>query len=325
MDRARRGSRPHSFGYWGLRICNLESWPLLDQPNCPAGWRFVDPDSARPDTELGKEQVVWNDPAGSLSVSRFIDCPTPVYRLRFIDQMVLDLLVDDRLIIDRSGPGPFPDSTRQHILHDQLYPRIEAHHDKLVLHAGAYVSDGYSVLVAGASGRGKSSLVASFDQAGLPLLGDDAMIISFADGIARARPVYPSLRLLPDSIEALMPEIITAGPIAHYSRKERIDVAGNRQGASEPLPVRAIFAIAEPSPHAIQIRRLPPGKACIELLANSFALDPSDTSRARQRMEQASKLLRQAPAFELAYPRDYARLPEVRQAILDQVASLASA
>lgn len=58
------------------------------------------------------------------------------------------------------------------------------------------------------------------------------------------------------------------------------------------------------------------------LVESSFALDPVDPDQALGRLNDASALARQVPAFEIAYPRDYARLPEVRQAILDQLAAL---
>jgi hypothetical protein len=52
------------------------------------------------------------------------------------------------------------------------------------------------------------------------------------------------------------------------------------------------------------------------LVENSFSLDPSDLKMARTRMEKASQLAGRIPIFAISYPRDYARLPEVREAIL---------
>ena len=58
------------------------------------------------------------------------------------------------------------------------------------------------------------------------------------------------------------------------------------------------------------------------LVENSFSLDPSDVSEAAKRLDAASAVARNVPMFQITYPRDYARLPEVRAAILGQVATL---
>jgi hypothetical protein len=176
------------------------------------------------------------------------------------------------------------------------------------------------MLLVGSSGRGKSTLSASFDQAGFELLGDDAMIMSALETGVGVRAVYPSLRLFPDSIDAVMAGAATAGPIAHYSNKQRIDVAGTRDAELSPLKINALFSIAAPAQDdRIAFRRLSVAEACMTLVENSFALDPVDPVSARGRLRDASALARQVPAFEIAYPRDYARLPDVRQAILNQM------
>jgi hypothetical protein len=146
------------------------------------------------------------------------------------------------------------------------------------------------------------------------------MIMSALDTGVGVRAVYPSLRLFPDSIDAVMAGAATAGPIAHYSNKQRIDVAGTRDAVLSPLKINALFSIAAPAQDdRIAFRRLSVAEACMTLVENSFALDPVDPIQARGRLRDASALARQVPAFEIAYPRDYARLPDVRQAILNQM------
>ena len=53
------------------------------------------------------------------------------------------------------------------------------------------------------------------------------------------------------------------------------------------------------------------------LVENAFALDPTDTARAKDRLEKASALAKSVPSFAISYPRDYASLPGVRAAIVD--------
>ena len=267
------------------------------------------------------EVIRWQDSASSLSVSQVGAPEDGIYRLRLDSDLVVDVMPDHRIVTRENAL--FPQKTIDHFLADQVFPRLLAHVGTFVVHAGAVRIDKAALMLMGNSGRGKSTLVASFDRAGFALLGDDAMIVSSLDATPRVRPVYPSLRLFPDSIEALMPGAVTAGPMAHYSTKNRVDVKVAPTPDNMLLPIRALFSIARPAEDGlVAVRRLTLAETCMSLVESSFSLDPSDIARARDRMEQASALASRVPAFEISYPRDYSRLPEVRQAILDQVAAL---
>lgn len=267
------------------------------------------------------ETLRWQDPATPLCIWQVGALEEGIYRLSLGSDLVVDTL-PDRRIVTRPRPD-LPQITIDHFLADQVFPRLLAHAGSLVVHAGAVRVGNAAVMLMGSSGRGKSTLSASFDQAGFELVGDDAMIVSSAHAIPRVRPVYPSLRLFPDSIDALMLGATTAGPVAHYSNKQRIDVGGVRGADDFPLPIHALFSIAGlAEDDRIALRRLPIAESCMTLVENSFALDPSDIIQARRRLDDASALARRVPTFEITYPRDYARLPDVRQAILDQIASL---
>lgn len=285
------------------------------------GWRVESGTPCKDILGAQDEVLRWQDPACSLSVSRIGALEDGFYRLRVGADLIADIWSDGR-IVTRADPR-ISQSSVDHFLSDMVFPRLLAHAGTFVVHAGAVRVGDAAVMLMGNSGRGKSTLTTSFDNAAFAMLGDDAMIISSLDATPRVRPVYPSLRLFPDSIEALMPGAVTAGPARHYSTKQRIDVPLAPDAEDWPLPVSGIFAIAEPADDdQIAVRQLTVAETCMFLVESSFALDPADRTQARHRLEDASCLARQVPAFEISYPRDYARLPEVRQAILDQVAAL---
>lgn len=265
------------------------------------------------------ELLRWQDPRTPLQIWQIGPVEDKRFRIRMGAELAVDVL-PMRQIIVRPCDG-LPQVTIDHFLADQVFPRLLAHMGRLVIHAGAVRIGDEALMFVGQSGRGKSTLVASFDQSGPTLIGDDAMVVSSENGQSLVRPVYPSLRLMPDSIEALMPGSVTAGPVAHYSSKQRIDIAGDRVASDEGRPLRAIFAIGEAN-STIDIRPLTAGQACMTLVENSFALDPSNVVQARDRLAEASTVARHVPVFDITYPRDYARLPEVRQAILDQISEL---
>lgn len=254
-----------------------------------------------------------------LTLSRTGNAPNG-YRLRFADQVAVDVLIDSTSLIELPTSTDVPQSTCDHFLTDQVLPRMLAHEGRLVLHAGAVRLGQGGIVLMGKSGGGKSTLTASFDRAGHALLGDDAIIVSWPTDSPCAQAVYPSLRLFPDSVDALYVDNVITTSVAHYTPKQRISVPVSGEDAGPILPIRAIFLIADPSEEMIiQSRRLSIAEACMAFIENSFALDPTDMQRSRNRLEAASALARHVPTFEISYPRDYARLPEVRMAILSHV------
>ena len=275
------------------------------------GWatcRAVAVDMSRP------EMLRWADDDGPLTISFVGDVSSGHYRLRLGRDLAVDVLPDQLATWQRSATD---DCSLDHFLSDQVIPRVLAHRGDHVVHAGAVRSGDSAILMVGPSGRGKSTLAASFDQAGEPLLGDDAMVIGWQADRPFATPVYPSLRLLPDSIAAILPPSAATDEVAHYTSKRRVRLPIDDSGPA--VAVTAIMVIGEPA-EAIETRRLSAADACIALVTNSFALDPSDVAQAQRRLEASCRLAASVPTFEIRYPRDYAQLPMVRAAILDLVA-----
>lgn len=264
------------------------------------------------------EVTCWQDPTTSLNIAKISTPEGAVHRLRMTSGLAVDVLPDGRLIA--RSDGPTAQNTLDHFLADQVIPRVLAHRGEFVCHSGAVRCGDAALMFVGASGRGKSTLAASFNLAGHALLGDDAMVVSWSNDIPYVRSVYPSLRLFPDSLAALMPGAPTAGPMAHYSKKQRIDVEVADDIELPPLPVRALFVIdAAAADGAIDLRSLSVADACMALVESSFALDPNDLEQARSRLTAASRLASAVPAFRLAFERSFDLLPAVRQAILDVV------
>jgi hypothetical protein len=286
----------------------LKDWPVEQAP-------------AHPRDGADDEVLRWQDASTPLNITELRRRGRSTYRLRMDSELAVDVIPDGPIVVRRNPQ--ISQAAVDHFLADQVIPRLLAHAGSFVFHAGAVQHVDGALVFMGPSGRGKSTLVTSFDQAGMALLGDDAMVLSTVEGRPHVKPVYPSLRLFPDSIEALMPGASTAGPVAHYTTKERIDVDVARDAATPPLPIHALFSIGGPMQDGdVRLRRLSAAQACMTLIESSFALDPADLDQARRRLDEAGRLANSVPAFEIAYPRDYARLPDVRQAILDQAAEL---
>ncbi len=193
-------------------------------------------------------------------------------------------------------------------LADQVAPRLLSHLGQLVVHAAAVrTAGGGAALLVGPSRQGKSTLAAFLSREGWPLLGDDAAVIRSEDRVVRS--VYPRLRLRRDSWRRFH-----SGAAA-----EPGGTIGLPSGATPTMaPLAALFALAE-GPDC-RVDPLSPAAACMELVRNAYALDPTDRDRAALRLSQCAAVANTVPAFRLSYPRDYARLPELRDVLLGALA-----
>lgn len=273
---------------------------------------------ADPDAGLTDGLPLWHDGMG-LTLERL---GPSTLRLRF-DQ-VADAVVDTgkRTLSLCAANGALPQSTYEHLLLDQLLPRLRAHGGEFVIHAAVVQLAGGVILITGASGRGKSTLAAALDHRGSALIGDDAAVLDIADGELRAAATYSSLRLQPDSLAALYGTDRPSSPTAHYTPKRRLLPRVSARPDPGPLSCLGLFLLGDPADQDDLIRLSPvePTRLCMELVRESFALDPSDTAKAAERLDVASRAATLIPAYELHYPRDYARLGAVCDTIIAAVA-----
>lgn len=282
------------------------------------GWSLNPASTFPPEMELSTRQV-WTDSTASLTVSRAGDA----FLISFWDQPGVWIDPAKRCLFHISPSADLPSEALHHFLADQILPRLVAHDGALVLHGGAVSYPAGAVAILGQSGRGKSTLVGSLQRPDNPILSDDALILGREDVAVSVRAVYPGLRLMPDSIAALFSGPIETDPVAYYTEKQRVRVAAATDSGRHPL---AMLILLDPpgDATAVTLRRMRPMETCMELIANSFALDPTDRQRAAADLVRASAVAARVPAFALSYPRDYSRLAEVRSAILDQLTQSAA-
>jgi hypothetical protein len=220
-----------------------------------------------------------------------------------------------RRIVVRPAPG-CTDATLAHLLMDQVLPRAVCHQGRLVLHASAVaLHDGSAVAFAGVSGRGKSTLASAFYRAGYALLGDDCLLLEQRDGEVIAVPPYVSMRLWSDSADALFPGERQAGMrasrMAHYTNKKVLNLED--PAAPVPAPIGALFLIEPPGPLRID----PAGGMAVimALVEAQFALDVVDEAAVRRSFAAVKQVAGHVPVMRLTYPRDYAALTEVIEAV----------
>lgn len=250
-----------------------------------------------------------------------------VYYLTFPDTCRFKIELAEQCVTVFEVSESALDADLAHFLHDHVAPRIIAETGTLVLHASAVEINGRLALFLGQTGAGKSSLSASLDARGHRLMGDDAVIIERdGDGTTIGEPVYPSLRLFPEAIDALVGPAAETELMAGYSDKRHVKLTQLRDRAGTRLPVAALFFLeGDTGADICAIRALSATRACIQLVEQSFSMDPSDPACGARRLAACSALSLKLPAFQLTYPHDFNRLPEVHDLITKTMETLETA
>ena len=187
------------------------------------------------------------------------------------------------------------------------------------LHGTAIEHEGQAIALLGDSGFGKSTLAASFIAAGCRLLTDDLLLLRSGAGGLDAYPGPPRIKLLPDSARRILGPAATGVPMNAETNKHVIalDVA---QRCQAPVPLRVLYVLAPPQEmrHLRRVRAVPLSarEAFFSLVGNTFNRHIADSDRLERQLAETTRLVNAVPVRKLVYPRSFARLGEVREAIL---------
>ena len=218
---------------------------------------------------------------------------------------------------------PATDSdTLEHLLIDQVLPRLLAQQGSLVAHAGCIRIHRRGALFMGQTGWGKSTLTALLQRHGHVPISDDCAVLDIHDQQVLATATYPSLRLFDDSIRAGFDRVPDATPVASYTGKRRIRL--DAPPTDQPTPVSAIYLLNNPARpmHAPAIVPLPAAVACMALIEHGFRLDIASAERSAQQLRHAAAITRLVPTYALHYPRDFASADAVVERVLKHFGGL---
>jgi energy-coupling factor transporter ATP-binding protein EcfA2 len=217
------------------------------------------------------------------------------------------------------------EATLAHLLADQVLPRVICHQGRVMVHASAVrLPNGSAIAFTGPSGAGKSTLATAFHQAGHEVMADDCLLLDRRGDTIVAISAYPSLRLWPDSLQALAGNAGSGewkiSKMAQYSEKSqflpcRESLPESHQGAE----LSALFILAEPDskPAGVKIRIDPAGgrKTIMAIIEAMFALDVRDRTEVQNSFENVGRIACLVAAFDIHYPREFKFLTEVIDSI----------
>ncbi len=197
------------------------------------------------------------------------------------------------------------------------------------LHASAVVVEGRAVAFLSSRRGGKSTLAASFLQAGHPLLADDILPVEDREGSPVVRPGYPQMRLWPEAASYFLGASEDFPRVHPAYSKRRVPVGGDGFGsfcnASKELACLYLPEQFQPPSQCndVEITAVSPRDAVIELVRHSFSAEIVEAARLQpQRLRFFSQMAQKVPVRRIAYPRGLQHLLETREAILDDIKGL---
>lgn len=238
------------------------------------------------------------------------------YILRFPD--LADFYVDALNNTVLGCPAPdVPVETVEHLYLNQVLPLALSRQGALVLHGSAVQIDSGCVAFIGDSGRGKSTLAASFGLNGHRCLTDDGLLLEVTIDGYNVLPSHPSIRLWGDSEQSLMPLGIQSEPPPIYSSKGRFLAGDSFIFSGVPLPLTAVYFLGNGSASSVAIDAVTPRDVLMELTKNSFLLETQAHDQLMPYFDQLADLANQNLFYRLDYPRRYEDLPRVRQTVIE--------
>lgn len=190
------------------------------------------------------------------------------------------------------------------------------------LHATAVAIEDVAVAFVGDCGLGKSSLGASFLQAGHRLLTDDLLVLERRGDHYLAYPGPTRIKLFPEVALAVLGHV--GGDPMNPTTSKFVIPLEEGQMATEPLPLAGIYVLRAPPATArkstVSIRPLAPRRAFLDLVENTFNSVIVDAPRLQRHFELFAQVASSVPVASLTYSRDLEVLPEVRDHVLRRCA-----
>jgi len=245
------------------------------------------------------------------------------YLLRFPDQA--DFLLEPGPASERFEVTAWPvlgcpDRVVANLYRNAIAPMIGNHTGGLFLHGSAVaVRDGTcrlggAICFLGLSRSGKTTLAGAFAKRGHPFLTEDVIDLRLRDNHYWLQPKASKLRLFCDSARHLFG---TETRFADEDEKQDVNPGATLPFASKAVPLRRIHILGEDRRAELALEPLSPSAALAKVLPHAFILDVEDQQRLRAHFARLADLTDIVPSRTLDYPRDYAELPAVIEAVTD--------
>jgi hypothetical protein len=172
----------------------------------------------------------------------------------------------------------------------------------LTLHAGAIEVNGKSVIFAGPSGVGKSTLTAGFHRRGHPFLADDVCAVILHNDAQSVIPGFPRLKLWADVLKKLDTDKNVLKSVRWSVRLEKyfLPVENIRQ---QPVPVHSVFVLETTNTDRMEITVLKGGQKIDPIIDNTYRLRfLKGLGRETDHFKQCAAVAAKAAVYRAVYP-----------------------
>jgi hypothetical protein len=211
------------------------------------------------DSELSLPELPCSERPADVSV-RFGQVPDelvdrtgegPIFQARpgelLLDALVGRFLVREgrEVVIQRKGEAT--DHDLRIVLLRPVMGALFHQRGLFALHGSAVATPKGAVMFCGHSGYGKSTLAGAMHRRGYDVIADDQSVIRFDRAGAKILPTYPSLYLLPDSMDVLDHRQDPDTKIRKNVEKYQVSVSGGYR--HEAMPLHRVYLLAPGSNH----------------------------------------------------------------------------
>lgn len=197
-------------------------------------------------------------------------------------------------------------NTLQHLLIDQVIPRIISDDRSIVFHASAIEYKNKVIAFIGESGSGKSTsvLALSNQSKNINFLCDDSILIKKCENSFLSIPSYSAIRVWPDSANKLQrnkhkSQKVSAinNKLILYEKTQNIDFS--------PKTLAAVYNLNPENNKKISIKKMTSKKAFEEMTKGIFRLDVYNRDELRKEFSFVSQLTQNINFFDIYYKKDF--------------------
>ena len=296
----------HAYSVYGVDI--RSAWPLAFPPSTDGPATGVRVDFVAGGDADFSDIRAPRAPIDSWFESHFL--PDGSTYFRWSDLYEFRIPADGSRVVCRPLNGTDP-LVLQNFLFGPAISFALVHQGLEPLHATAVEMEGTAIGFLGDCTFGKSTMLASFLQAGHRLLTDDLLMLVQRDRQWLACPGSGRIKLHPDSAHAFLDDVTHSEPLHAFASKRSFPVDATRSWLTA-LPLTRLFVLPTPDERAratsVSIEPLSRAALFHELLKNSFNVDVVTRDRFERQFGFAARLAGDIDGFRLQYPEGFSHL-----------------
>jgi len=168
----------------------------------------------------------------------------------------------------------------------------------------------------GPCGAGKSTLAASFDQAGFRVLTDDVLELEPRQNAFRVRPSLSRFKLWPDSAKAIYGDEKLFPRLVATEEKRIVEPAQQPERSGGILKVIYLLADRSEASSRVQVEKSDPADSLISVASHTYANYLLTPEMRKQEFLALQRLIASVTVRRLTPKSDLSALGELREAVL---------